>query len=170
MIMKLIITESQLQNIIKNINPIVYHGTTNPKKNFIPPIINWEDELGAHFATTIEQAENAIERQNRLNNTNNQGKILKFKLDIKNPLKVSDIGRWYPNKIFDEIIEPMNLSYPKTIKSKYLGELPISNRTIKDIIKIFLNNGYDGLIYDNLYEGDGESYIALKKNQIIPLQ
>jgi hypothetical protein len=168
--MKLLITESQYNTIIKNINPIVYHGTTNLKKNFIPSIVNWEDEVGAHFATTIEQAEEAIKRQNLLNNTNKPGRILKFKLDIKNPLRVPDIGRWYPNKIFDEIIEPMNMSYPKTKSTKYVKDWPISNRTSKDIIKIFLNNGYDSLIYDNLYEGNGESYIALKKNQIIPLQ
>ncbi len=51
------------------INTIAYHGTTNQSKNYIPPIINFEDEVGAHFGSTIEQAENEINRQNELSNS-----------------------------------------------------------------------------------------------------
>lgn len=159
-------------DMIKNfnqINKIVYHGTTNNSKNFIPPIINYDDEPGAHFASTIEQAENAIKRQNRLSNSDNVGRILKYKIRIKNALKVPDIGRWYPNRIFDLIIEPMNLKYPKTQYYDGLGEWEISNRDSDEIIQIFMENGYDGLIYDNLYEGEGESYIVFNENQIKPI-
>ena len=153
-----------------SINKFVYHGTTNKSKNYIPPIINFEDEVGAHFGSTIEQAENAINRQNELSNNNgDNGRILKYQITIKNGLKVPDIGRWYPNRIFDEIIEPMNLKYPKTQHYKGLGELEISNRNADDIIQIFSENGYDGLIYDNQYEGNGESYIVFSKNQIKPI-
>ena len=60
------------------------------------------------------------------------------------------------------------MKYPKT--KHWSGfEFPISNRDSKDIIKIFKENGYDGLIYDNLYEGNGESYIVFNKNQIKPI-
>ena len=152
-----------------SINKTVYHGTTNQSKNYIPPIINFEDEVGAHFGSTIEQAKNAINRQNELSNSDDSGRILKYQIAIKNGLKVPDIGRWYPNRIFDEIIEPMNLKYPKTQYYKGLGELEISNRSADDIIQIFIENGYDGLIYDNQYEGVGESYIVFNENQIKPI-
>ena len=152
-----------------SINKIVYHGTTNQSKNYIPPIINFEDEVGAHFGSTIEQAKNAINRQNELSNSVDGGRILKYQITIKNGLKVPDIGRWYPNRIFDEIIEPMNLKYPKTQYYQGLGELEISNRSANDIIEIFIENGYDGLIYDNQYEGDGKSYIVFNENQINPI-
>lgn len=156
-------------NKSNSINKIVYHGTTNQSKNFIPPIINSEDEVGAHFASTIEQAEKAINRQNNLSQSEKEGRILKYQITIKNALKVPDIGRWYPNKIFDDIIEPMNLIYPKTKYYKGFGEVEISDRNSSDIIKIFKENGYDGLVYDNEYEGQGESYIVFYKNQIKPI-
>jgi hypothetical protein len=153
-----------------SINKIVYHGTTNKSKNFIPHIINFEDEVGAHFGSTMEQAENAIIRQNELSTSDDNGRILKYQITIKNGLKVPDIGSWYPDRIFDEIIEPMNLKYPKTKHyGSGFGEVEISKRDSKDIIKIFKENGYDGLIYDNLYEGNGESYIVFNKNQIKPI-
>ena len=34
-----------------SINKTVYHGTTNQSKNYIPPIINFDDEVGAHFGS-----------------------------------------------------------------------------------------------------------------------
>ena len=163
------IASSFLNENVNSINKIVYHGTIYKSKNYIPPIINFEDEVGANFGSTIEQAENAINRQNELSNRDDSGRILKYKITIKKGLKVTDIGRWYPNRIFDEIIEPMNLKYPKTQYHKGLGELDISNRSADDIIQIFIENGYDGLIYDNKYEGVGESYIVFNKNQIKPI-
>jgi hypothetical protein len=159
-----------LNENIKSISKIVYHGTTNSVDNYIPPIINFEDEVGAHFGSTIEQAKNAIKRQNELSNSDDNGKVLKYQISIKNALKVPDIGRWYPNRIFDEIIEPSNLKYPKTEYYKGFGEIEISNRTAEDIIKIFNDNGYDGLVYDNQYEGMGESYIVFNKQQIKPIK
>jgi hypothetical protein len=159
-------TVREYLNENNSISKIVYHGTTNQSKNFIPPIINFEDEVGAHFGSTIEQAENAINRQNELLNSDDSGRILKYHITINNALKVPDIGRWYPSRIFDEIIEPMNLIYPKTQYYKGLGELEISNRSADDIIDIFIENGYDGLIYDNQYEGYGDSYIVFNENQI----
>jgi hypothetical protein len=153
-----------------SVSKIVYHGTTNSDGNYIPPIINFEDEVGAHFGSTIEQAENAIKRQNELSNSNDSGKVLKYQITIKNALKVPDIGRWYPNRVFDEIIEPSNLKYPKTEYHKGFGEIEINNRTAEDIIKIFNDNGYDGLVYDNQYEGSGESYIVFNKQQIKPIK
>jgi len=152
------------------VNKIVYHGTTNSTENYIPPIINFEDEVGAHFGSTIEQAENAIKRQNELSNGSDNGKVLKYQITIKNALKVPDIGRWYPNRVFDDIIEPSNLKYPKTEYYKGFGEIEIDNRTAEDIIKIFNDNGYDGLVYDNQYEGSGESYIVFNKQQIKPIK
>ncbi len=148
------------------INKVVYHGTTNNNIDFIPPIINFEDEVGAHFGSTIEQAENAINRQNELSNSDEKGKILKYQINIKNALKVPDIGRWYPNRVFDEIIEPSNLKYPKTEFHKSFGEIEITNRTAEDIIKIFNDNGYDGLVYDNMFEGNGLSYVVFSEQQI----
>lgn len=155
-----------LNENINLINKTVYHGTLSQIKNYIPPIVNWDDEVGAHFGSTIEQAENAIKRQNLLSGDNIQGRVLKYQINIKCALKVPDIGRWYPNKIFDEIIEPLNLKYPKTVFYKGLGEVEINNRTSEDIIEIFNQNGYDGLVYDNKYEGDGLSYIVFNKSQI----
>jgi hypothetical protein len=152
------------------VNKIVYHGTTNSTENYIPPIINFEDEVGAHFGSTIEQAENAIKRQNELSNGSDNGRVLKYQITIKNALKVPDIGRWYPNSVFDDIIEPSDLKYAKTEYYKGLGELEINNRTAEDIIKIFNDNGYDGLVYDNQYEGSGESYIVFNKQQIKPIK
>lgn len=137
---------------------VVYHGTQNKGKDFIPEIINYEDEVGAHFGTE-EQAGNAIKRQQEEGSDKESGNVIPFQINIKNPLRVPDIGRWYPNKIFDEIIEPSNMKYEK---SDFYG------KSAEDIIQIFKDNGYDGLVYENKHEGKGDSYIVFDKSQIKP--
>ena len=143
----------------------VFYGTIRGGK---PQIVNFEDELGGHFGSTKEQAKGAIDRDNELTGENKKGEIKEYYISLENPLRVPDIGRWYPNKVFDEIIEPMGLSYPRTIISPLLGEVEITNRTLEDIINIFRENRYDGLVYENKYEGDGNSYIVFDESQIKP--
>lgn len=148
-------------------NPlVVYHGTS---KNFD---VFDRGDIGFHFGTE-EQARNRI---------GSDGRIMPVYLSIQNPLRVDDLNEdwvtyfirdWLPQhgyisedmgrRILNDAYEH-NQENP-ALKSawnsnNYHGEAAIWIRGWLD------RHGYDGIVYSNTHEGQGDSYIALYPSQV----
>lgn len=137
------------------IKKAVYHGTDQTFDSFDPA----KRELGFHFGSSETQAK---ERGS---------KILKCFLRLENPLEVSgDLGDWSDPEMLHEYLGEANLG-------------PFSDKEIEnfknadDYRKALQEKGYDGIIYENQFEGDPkvyykktgrflESYIVFEPEQI----
>ena len=153
----------------------VYHGTTEDFDSFE------EGDLGYHFGTK-EQANNRIgsiniSGRNIGKNFSEGSNIIPAYLNLKNPLRLNDIGEFgdvkeiynelkkYPE--FKDAPNPMKDS-AKTDSETGVISISISEQfTDPQIIKDYLiEKGYDGIVYANKVEGEGDSYIAFNPEQI----
>lgn len=121
---------------------IVYHGTDHIFKKFDPA----KRELGFHFAENKEQAER-------------RGKnIMVAQIDLKNPLELtSDLGDWSDMEMLEEYLIEWEV-FTKKQFSKF--------KNVNDVRDGLEQLGYDGIIYENRFEGSGESYIVFHPEQI----
>ena len=125
----------------KNRPLIVYHGTDADFTEFK------YGEFGFHFGSTKEQAEDR------------GSKIGEYYLKLKNPLEFYDLGDWNDVGMWGEFLAPDNY---EILTDKEVDKL----ETIEDVKQALIDKGYDGIIYENQFEGKGSSYIALAPNQI----
>ena len=140
----------------------LYHFTPNTLINEISK----SKDIGFHSGTRKQ----AIGRANGLQLLN--GKVLKSYYNIKNPLKMRiDIGTWKPQHLglflFAEHFITLNewneiQDLIKIDKSQNYESL--SSIKLREILRAY---GYDGIVYPNSIEGEGNSYIAFDKEQII---
>lgn len=144
----------------KNGNPkVVHHFTDNMDFETFS-----KGDIGFHFGNEQQ----AIARGNKFEQA---GRIIKAYLDIKNPIYVStDIMCWWPSQTAlklctDNIIsnEEYVLVRDLQIKSGGAYDSPAAVK-LREILDA---KGYDGIIYENMYEADGESYIAFYPEQVI---
>ena len=165
---------------------LMYHGTTSDFGEF------GKGDFGYHFGT-YEQAKDILLNKRgeytqasptldaygnkKFERTFGKGSsMMPVYLSIKNPIEIQDAGEDEPDKILMGIE-----SHIPQKDAKYLWSLIPSpgyredDRTLQhareEIIRILLENGYDGLKYENEYEGiynsvDHESWIAFKPQQI----
>ena len=101
-------------------------------------------------------------------------KISKGQLTINKPATMVDSGRAHdakPDALAEDIVAGNNKGIPDTL-------VPIIKKITKDkgikaghdaIAKVLKNNGYDGIMYENINEDPGSiSYIALEESQFVP--
>jgi len=173
---------------------VVYHGTTE-KSPFTVFNTNPPKDVGAHFGT--KEAANSILAGNyeAIKNTDNMSaNIYPVYLSIKNPLEVQDAFGGDVAGTALEIHDALQARganlYDLTerlkkqteildnwpgMETEYMGmtwdEFVASNRELdKYAVEIAKKNGFDGLVYDNIFEGDvfGDnlSWVAFEPNQI----
>lgn len=137
---------------------VVYHSTRNTFDSFTQT-----SDIGWHFGT-LEQAEN------RLRNTSSKQligeNILPVYLSIQNPMRLNDMGTW----------EQKDIVAGMTIAGVDFSDMDEAvRRTLfedgKEIdrdafVRLLESKGYDGIVYRNEEEGSGDSYIALRPEQI----
>ena len=133
--------------------PKVYHITDKNFTNF-----NTEQPMrfGSHFS------KRKIDIKVLAKSTGKdikKAKVIEVTLDIKNPLRLPDLGFWKEADIVKELNKK-----GITVKSKeYLGN---KFWEYKNIIAAIKKAGYDGVIYRNKVEGGGDSIIAFSPDQI----
>lgn len=121
-------------------------------------------DIGFHFGTEQQ----ATERGNILKKT---GRIIKAYLDIKNPVHISsDIMVWQPSqtalRLFtDNVITLEQYLFVNDLQSEKGGDY--NSPAAVELRRILSEKGYDGIAYENLFEGDGQSYIAFYPEQVI---
>lgn len=165
---------------------LMYHGTTSDFGTFE------KGEFGFHFGT-YEQAKDILLNKRgeytqasptldafgnkKFERTFGKGSsMMPVYLSIKNPIEIQDAGEDEP----DKILMGIESHIPQKDATYLWGLIPSpgyreDDRTLQhareEIIRILLENGYDGLKYENEYEGiynsvDHESWIAFKPQQI----
>lgn len=149
---------------------VVYHGTYNDFTEFK------RGDIGFHFGSK-EQA------NDRIRVTGN-ARVIPAYLSIKNPLYIGmDYGDWNAANVAIMLIETEVFEYhPKQqeIEERLEDILAIdsakgretaSQRRNRELRELLQSLGYDGIIYENAFEGDrysgnNVSYIALEPTQI----
>jgi hypothetical protein len=146
----------------ENGEPLVcYHGTFNDEFTIFR-----NSDIGAHFGT-YEQAKRRV--------NSDKAFIKPFFLNIKNPLMLLDFdkGKWdgvavglmlrdsniLPMYIRIEIEEILEINEAK-------NGLSASKRQDNRMRELLESINYDGIIYNNEFEGEGRSFITFKPNQI----
>ena len=144
----------------ENGNPkVVFHFTNNMDFETFE-----KGDIGFHFGNEQQ----AIERGKIFKN---QGRIIRAHLDIKNPINIpTDLMNWTPSNIAFKLSVEGIISaedYVKIITLTNEGGSDYSSPAAVELRRILSEKGYDGIVYQNMFEGDGESYIAFYPEQVI---
>lgn len=140
----------------------VYHATS---ADFTAFDTDGKSDLGAHFGTT-EQANKSAGR--------NRGKgaegpqIMPVYLDIRNPLRLKDVGSFHADGIAPQLAAKGWLSKADAKRIVKEIDADFKLRTVYDqqMRQLIKDNGYDSVVYKNTTEGAGDSYIAFEPTQI----
>jgi len=134
---------------------VVYHGVKNEYSGWnVFNVVNQSQEVGVHFGT-YDQALAIVRDSDYF-----PLQIFSCFLRVINPLKVDDTTSWTP-KNYEFIFRKNKIPYNKS--GSFLGNL----FTIPtDVINAFNEVNIDGLMYQNIYEGSGVSYIVFEPSQI----
>ncbi len=137
---------------------VVYHGTTENFTAFE------RGDIGYHVGTN-SQAED------RINGFEN-GHVMELYADIKKPLHAAfDFGDWHGKNVAGMLIETEqfedfnNRAEIENRLSK-ISSMESESEADTALAEYLKELGYDGIIYDNQFEGEGESYIAFNSNQL----
>jgi len=132
---------------------VMYHATFRDFSEF-----RTGGELGAHFGT-VEQA-NALADEPG-------SRLIPVYLSIENPIHLEDKGTFRSEKVVPQLIEkgilPSGAKAADYLAADGIRESADGTRRLQEAIT---KVGYDGVVYRNTQEGDGESYIAFKPEQI----
>ncbi|MBR6502291.1 MAG: hypothetical protein IKT42_02505 [Clostridia bacterium] len=137
----------------------VYHFTNN-----VDFEVFGKGDIGFHFG-------NELQARQRGENLKQQGRIITAYLDIKNPIYINtDLMSWRPAHVAIKLYADGIITYEQYwhiremhIESGYEYNSPAA----VELRKMLVNLGYDGIVYENHYEGDGRSYVAFYPEQII---
>lgn len=136
-----------------NVGP-VWHGSTATFEQFQKS----NDPLGFHFGN--REAANQAKASTR---KKGEWKTRPFFLTIKNPLRLPDLDSWSTIDLRPALVErnviPADLPMWK-VESEGRGDIR------KGLVRRIQMAGYDGIIYENKFEGVGDSFIAFNPNQI----
>lgn len=134
----------------------VYHGTA---RDFYAFNTHPDNQLGSHFSSAYEVANHFAE-------SDQGGRVHPVYLNLKNPLDIgSDLGDWSDMESLKEYLGPDNY---EIFDEAELADL----HTPSDVVKALEQKGYDGIAYNNYFEGERsgvneeKSYIAFHPEQI----
>jgi hypothetical protein len=142
----------------------LYHGTSVRFKKFN---LAFTCDMGFHFA------DDAIQARQRLANTTESGDpwiILACEIDLCNPIQgMDDVGDWSDHQnVALAILNTQENETLMKIAQRYLNEpysfigLMPHERMRADLLEA----GYDGIIYNNVAEGYGKSYLVFRPSQV----
>jgi len=107
-------------------------------------------ELGIHLGSK-EQAQKRAETKGI---PKEKQKTLKVKINPKNVIRVTDKGRWTFSTYRNILMDLGLIQDKKTINS------------FEDVLKVLKDNNIDAFVYENKYEGKGDSYILFDNKNI----
>lgn len=127
---------------------VVYHGTTHDFTKFDQS----KGDLGWHFGSK-SQAKKLIKHKGL-----KKSFVMPVYLSIKNPIEMEDIGNWD-----DRVHVAVQMGNKKSLRRIFKDTGLLEFEEIRTMLE---DAGYDGIEYQNLYEGDGASWIPFRPNQI----
>lgn len=113
---------------------------------------------GAHFGTR-EQADNLRKPGKR--------PAKPYLLSIENPLRIRDMGVWHADAIATELLREDVITQEEydAFREEYMWT---DERGFAKLKAILAAKGYDGFVYANEQEGEGDSYVAFYSHQVRP--
>lgn len=90
-------------------------------------------------------------------------RIQPYYLSIQKPLRMQDHYLWEPKNVLAELVSLKVIS--RADEQRFLADptFVLDRETFASLLEA---KGYDGVVYDNSVEGGGDSYIALRPQQI----
>ncbi len=147
---------------------VVHHGTMSPD-DFDVFDTGSVGDLGSHFGSR----EQAAHFTGETNTTRHEyGRVLPCYLSIQNPLTLPDLNRWDRKTMIPELaklgIEVGEHPAYKIHSADMADNMMRHARAGRDqIVAAIEAHGYDGVVYENTWEGTGgESWIVFHPNQI----
>ena len=113
-------------------------------------------ELGIHLGTK-NQAENRAKTKQI---PKEKQKLLKVEIKPKNVVRVQDKGRWTLSSYRNILMDLGMISEDRNIAKQEV-------KSFDDVLKVLKDNNVDAFVYENKYEGEGESYIVFDNKSII---
>jgi len=132
---------------------VVYHGT-DADENF--DIFSQTSDVGFHFGS-LAAAQARLDQ----GEAGEGARILPVYLSIKNPLRLPDLHTWSTGWVVSALVEAGVLTEEQAeaiLESGYFDEVQFA--------AALEAKGYDGVVYHNETEGGGDSWIALRAEQI----
>jgi len=140
----------------------VYHGTKRHGFNAFDPR---EGQLGSHFGTS-EQANavaDSIDFQPK-------GAVYPVYLRLRNPLRLPDAGSWSASRLAPLLLEKGIISNTQADQWTERPDWQLSREEFQqgdaEVRQAIKAAGYDGVVYNNDTEGEGDSWIAFDPEQI----
>lgn len=159
---------------------IMYHGTFNVFSAFNPQQGAYRTlDIGSHFGTATQadrilRDKTAEEKKGIKPVYGGAGaSIMPVYLSIKHPLRITDTDMTdVPTALAEHLFNKEFITkndYDKVLKAR--ADLPYGSATrllaernaLRDMLE---RKGFDGLVYKNLFEGGGDSYVAFRPEQI----
>jgi hypothetical protein len=120
---------------------IYYHGTDADFNAFDAE--KSLDGLGIHVGTSGQA--NTVEATRIASSSpiyKTGSKVLPLYVRVKNPLRLPDLEDWMPSSIIQEL--------------RSMGILVRGKQTPENIVNTLKRQGYDGIVYKNMFEGKGQ--------------
>ena len=113
------------------------------------------NELGIHLGTK-EQSQNRAKLKKI---PENKQRLIKVKINPKNVVRVDDVGRWTLSK-YRNILQNLGLV------SEERGVAKEEIKSFDDVLRVLKENNIDAFVYENKYEGTGDSYIVFDNESL----
>ena len=119
-------------------------------------------DIGFHFGTEEQALARGREKS---------GRVMEVFLAIQNPYRIPmDLNSWQPAQLAaraygDEVISNEEFLSIRDLQLNSGGDY--DSPAAVALRRILAEKGYDGIEYENMFEGDGKSYIAFYPEQII---
>ena len=114
-------------------------------------------DIGIHFGTEGQAQDRLAYIRSRESRTPGPTpRIMKVYLDIKNPLRLYDAGRWDHENLAFQLRE----QFPQLARHPWDDKR--GKRTTRELREIIQASGYDGIVYENTGEVSGAHTLQLK--------
>ena len=151
---------------------LVHHGTNSSFTEFKP-----QGDLGVHFTPDKEVA-NSIAHVRASEAAKNQGtlrangvtqgsdtpRVIDAYIRLRNPLHTEDMGNWAPSEVAEHLADKGVITNQEA--ARFFGDAGRSPDANRRMVSLLKSKGYDGLVYNNAYEGAGSSYAVFDPAQI----
>lgn len=135
----------------------VYHGTTRDVRNYRIGTNKFGDEdLGIHFGSAAAASRRLEDA--RAERRQGAPRIYMEDITLRNPLRLPDVGNWKSASRVAKVAEAAGIPGLVAGLKRISGEreqMPWLRQQIRAA-------GYDGVVYENSYEGGGESIIVFE--------
>lgn len=150
--------------------PLVVYHATKAERNFKPYDFSEFDtqrsELGSHFGT-VDQANQMADQNVPFSKKVQPSRILPVYLNIKNPIRLKDLGSFDPDFVLEQLID-MNLITPE--KAYTLAAPGPVRGYIEKVQEHLKSLGYDGVVYLNRREGINKNRFGSSGNEDYSLE